>query len=123
MRKARARPTERNMNGKTTLIWYASKNLPRLEMFYDGSFGSQLLFAVICKALSVTERPRVRNPAMNTSCFSFRAVSSHLSVSPQLPAHGHIPGSSHGAHHHPYSKNVNLKNLKNQCTNVYVLCT
>ncbi|KAF2344171.1 Reverse transcriptase domain [Trinorchestia longiramus] len=24
-----------------------------------------------------------------------------------LPAHGHIPGSSHGAHHHPYSKNVN----------------
>ncbi|KAF2343877.1 hypothetical protein FHG87_025367 [Trinorchestia longiramus] len=64
---------------------------------------------------------RVRNPAMNTSCFSFRTVSSHLSVRPQLPAHGHIPGLSHGAHHHPYSKNVNLKNLKNQCTKC--LCT
>ncbi|KAF2362584.1 hypothetical protein FHG87_006657 [Trinorchestia longiramus] len=43
--------------------------------------------------------------------------------STQLPAHGHISGSLHGAHHHPYSKNVNLKNLKNQCTDVYVLCT
>ncbi|KAF2359456.1 hypothetical protein FHG87_009788 [Trinorchestia longiramus] len=64
---------------------------------------------------------RVRNPAMNTSYFSFHAVSSHLSVRPQLIAHGHIPGSSHGAHHHPYSKNVNLKNLKNQCTKC--LCT
>ncbi|KAF2343936.1 hypothetical protein FHG87_025308 [Trinorchestia longiramus] len=33
---------------------------------------------------------RVRNPAMNTSCFSFHAVSSHLSVRPQLPAHGSL---------------------------------
>ncbi|KAF2363516.1 HAT C-terminal dimerization domain [Trinorchestia longiramus] len=82
------------------------------------SSGLQPVFGI--RSLLRADRPRVRNPAMNTSCFSFRAVSSHLSVSPQLPAHGHIPGSSHGAHHHPYSKNVNLKNLKNQCTNVYV---
>ncbi|KAF2355832.1 hypothetical protein FHG87_013414, partial [Trinorchestia longiramus] len=45
-----------SMNGKTTLIWYASKNVPRFEMFYDGSFGSQLLFAIRCKALSVNKR-------------------------------------------------------------------
>ncbi|KAF2354348.1 hypothetical protein FHG87_014893 [Trinorchestia longiramus] len=43
-------------NGKTTLIWYASKNVPRFEMFYDRSFGSQLLFTVRCKALSVNRR-------------------------------------------------------------------
>ncbi|KAF2357351.1 hypothetical protein FHG87_011900 [Trinorchestia longiramus] len=42
-----------SMNGKTTLIWCASKNVPRFEMFYDGSFCSQLLFTVRCKALSV----------------------------------------------------------------------
>ncbi|KAF2345624.1 hypothetical protein FHG87_023619 [Trinorchestia longiramus] len=41
------------MKWKIILIWYASKNVPRFEMFYDGSFGSQLLFAVRCKALSV----------------------------------------------------------------------
>ncbi|KAF2368530.1 Reverse transcriptase domain [Trinorchestia longiramus] len=29
---------------------------------------------------------RVRNPAMNTSCFSFHAVSSHLSIYPQTPS-------------------------------------
>ncbi|KAF2366978.1 hypothetical protein FHG87_002252 [Trinorchestia longiramus] len=34
---------------------------------------------VLCGSLLRAERPRVRNPAMNTSCFSFRAVSSHLS--------------------------------------------
>ncbi|KAF2363434.1 hypothetical protein FHG87_005812 [Trinorchestia longiramus] len=34
----------------------ASKNVPRFEMFYDGSFGSQLLFAIRCKALSVNRR-------------------------------------------------------------------
>ncbi|KAF2366049.1 hypothetical protein FHG87_003189 [Trinorchestia longiramus] len=45
-----------SMNGKTTLIWYASKNVLRCEMFYDGSFGSQLLLAVRCKALSVNRR-------------------------------------------------------------------
>ncbi|KAF2367179.1 hypothetical protein FHG87_002064 [Trinorchestia longiramus] len=45
-----------SMNGKTTLTWYASKNVPRFEVFYDGSFGSQLLFAVRCKALSVNRR-------------------------------------------------------------------
>ncbi|KAF2347816.1 hypothetical protein FHG87_021428 [Trinorchestia longiramus] len=28
---------------------------------------------------------RVRNPAMNTSCFSFHAVSSHLSIPIQIP--------------------------------------
>ncbi|KAF2366571.1 hypothetical protein FHG87_002672 [Trinorchestia longiramus] len=42
-----------SMNGKTTLIWYASKNVPKFEMFYNESFGSQLLFAVRCTALSV----------------------------------------------------------------------
>ncbi|KAF2347385.1 hypothetical protein FHG87_021858 [Trinorchestia longiramus] len=31
-----------SLNGKTTLIWCASKNVPRFEMFYGGSFGSQL---------------------------------------------------------------------------------
>ncbi|KAF2357130.1 Protein of unknown function DUF4817 [Trinorchestia longiramus] len=31
------------------------------------------------RSLLRAERPRVRNPAMNTSCFSFRAVNSHLS--------------------------------------------
>ncbi|KAF2350380.1 hypothetical protein FHG87_018863 [Trinorchestia longiramus] len=45
-----------SMNGKTTLIWYASKNVPRFEMFYGGTFGSQLLFAVRCKALSVNKQ-------------------------------------------------------------------
>ncbi|KAF2346312.1 hypothetical protein FHG87_022932 [Trinorchestia longiramus] len=42
-----------SMNGKTILTWYVSKNVPRFEMFYDGSFGSQLLFAIRYKALSV----------------------------------------------------------------------
>ncbi|KAF2355828.1 Low-density lipoprotein (LDL) receptor class A repeat [Trinorchestia longiramus] len=31
------------------------------------------------RSLHRADRPRVRNPAINTSCFSFRAVSSHLS--------------------------------------------
>ncbi|KAF2362583.1 hypothetical protein FHG87_006656 [Trinorchestia longiramus] len=47
---------KRSMNGKTTLIWYTSKNVSRFEMFYDGSFGSQFLFAVRYKALSVNRR-------------------------------------------------------------------
>ncbi|KAF2362306.1 hypothetical protein FHG87_006937 [Trinorchestia longiramus] len=43
-------------NSISPLIWYASKNVPRFKMFYDGSFGSKLLFAVRCKALSVNRR-------------------------------------------------------------------
>ncbi|KAF2347053.1 hypothetical protein FHG87_022190 [Trinorchestia longiramus] len=41
-----------SMNGKTTLIWYAYMNVPRFEMFYDGSFGSLLLFAVRYEGLA-----------------------------------------------------------------------
>ena len=32
------------MNEKVTLEWYASKECPKYERYYDGSVGSQLLF-------------------------------------------------------------------------------
>ncbi|KAF2347100.1 hypothetical protein FHG87_022143 [Trinorchestia longiramus] len=34
------------MARKTTLTWYVCKNVPKFEMFYDGSFVSYLLFTI-----------------------------------------------------------------------------
>ena len=56
------------MTQKTTLTWYTRKSVPRMEMFYDGSFGSQLLFAVRCKALSVNRRTWRWNEGNNSWC-------------------------------------------------------
>jgi hypothetical protein len=41
------------MNGKTPMVWYAQKKVPRTEIFYDGSYESQLLFGVRCKTLTL----------------------------------------------------------------------
>ncbi|KAF2343965.1 hypothetical protein FHG87_025279, partial [Trinorchestia longiramus] len=43
-------------NKELNRLQECTKNVPRFEVFYDGSFGSQLLFAVRCKTLSVNRR-------------------------------------------------------------------
>ena len=47
---------KRGMNEKVTLEWYASKECPKYEKYYDGSVGSQLLFKVRTQSLELNAR-------------------------------------------------------------------
>ena len=47
---------KRGMNEKVTLEWYASKECPKYERYYDGSVGSQLLFKARTQSLELNAR-------------------------------------------------------------------
>ena len=44
------------MKGKATLEWYASKQYPKYDRYYDGSVGSQFLFNARTQSLEVNAR-------------------------------------------------------------------
>ena len=44
------------MERKSTLVWYKSKECPKYEKWYDGGFGSELLFRARAKCMEVNER-------------------------------------------------------------------
>ena len=50
------RKWKNSMNSKSTLEWYREKNRPKLETFYDGSWGSELLFRARSPSLEVNGR-------------------------------------------------------------------
>jgi hypothetical protein len=59
---------KKSMNGKTSLVWYAQKKVPRTEILYDDSYGSQLLFGVRCKTLRVNRRKWRWNEGKTRMC-------------------------------------------------------
>ena len=44
------------MESKSTLEWYKEKLTPRYERFYDGTWGSELLFKARCQSLELNDR-------------------------------------------------------------------
>ena len=44
------------MERKSTLVWYKSKEYPKYEKWYDGGFGSELLFRARVKCMEVNDR-------------------------------------------------------------------
>ena len=44
------------MKRKSMLVWYKSKECPKYEKWYDGGFGSELLFRVRAKCMEVNKR-------------------------------------------------------------------
>lgn len=54
--KLGARKWKQKMGEKVTLAWYASKERPRHEKFYDGGLGGQLLFKARSQSLELNAR-------------------------------------------------------------------
>ena len=50
------RKWKNSMNTKSTLEWYREKDKPKCEIFYDGSWGSELLFKARSQSLEVNGR-------------------------------------------------------------------
>ena len=60
---------KKGMMNKTTLVWYRMKDCPKYEWWYDGSWGSELLFKARCQALEVNARTYRWNDRKTKECF------------------------------------------------------
>ena len=56
------------MESKSTLVWYREKEVPKCERYYDGSWGSELLFKARTQSLEVNGRTYRWNTDRNRMC-------------------------------------------------------